>query len=582
MAVRQYIGARYVPKFADPIEWQNNTSYEALTVVTYNYASYTSKKPVPVGIAPTNSEYWVLTGNYNAQMNQILTEFAELKESFVNVRSYGATGNGSDDDTQAFVDMFADTDANGFFYIPDGNYRVTEPLSVPDKCTIICNGVIKSEIDPLTDRVHKGVLEIVNKTDVTIIGVNIVGQAPNNPVGTTEAGREPTWYCGIYTSRSDNIRIERCTIKNFEGGYCILAEYTTNYWVKDCYLNHYKWIGICTHIGCKHCNIVNNTVIDAYGRGTQLNSYPIKLSGYDEDPHIYDYHVEDITCIGNYVENLFPWWEGIDAHGGKNLVIANNTIVGVGTGIMVSDTNTDENKWKLDGCTISDNIITLPSNYDENAVPRSNNFCISAGGSNVTVTGNICENGGCAKRELGAHAGGMYVRSMVDGIVANNTFTNVCGEAFYFTGQCIDTRIENNVVHFTEDNDLTDYSYNYCLNAGYIGTSPIRVLVLNNTFKCASKNIVPVRAQADIPNTTYLRFQGTLFEGTTTAGIQPQNVVMDFQTSANMANVKMGMKGDIIKNPDFNGSGTYAWVCTASQGATFSGNPATWIALTVS
>ena len=50
MATRQYIGARYVPKFANPIAWDSANSYEALEIVTYNNTSYTSKKPVPVGV----------------------------------------------------------------------------------------------------------------------------------------------------------------------------------------------------------------------------------------------------------------------------------------------------------------------------------------------------------------------------------------------------------------------------------------------------------------------------------------------------------------------------------------------------
>ena len=37
---RQYIGARYVPKFSNPIEWNRNNSYEALTIVTYLNNSY--------------------------------------------------------------------------------------------------------------------------------------------------------------------------------------------------------------------------------------------------------------------------------------------------------------------------------------------------------------------------------------------------------------------------------------------------------------------------------------------------------------------------------------------------------------
>ena len=77
--VRQYVGARYVPKFADPVAWTSGTSYEAMTIVTYNNSSYTSKMPVPatVGNPADNPDYWALTGNYNAQVEQYRQEVSE-------------------------------------------------------------------------------------------------------------------------------------------------------------------------------------------------------------------------------------------------------------------------------------------------------------------------------------------------------------------------------------------------------------------------------------------------------------------------------------------------------------------------
>lgn len=71
-----YVGARYVPKFANPLEWAENTAYEAMTVVSYNNNSYTSKVPVPptVGNPANNPQYWVLTGNYNAQVESYRQE----------------------------------------------------------------------------------------------------------------------------------------------------------------------------------------------------------------------------------------------------------------------------------------------------------------------------------------------------------------------------------------------------------------------------------------------------------------------------------------------------------------------------
>lgn len=68
MATTQYIGARYVPVFADPAEWTSERTYEPLTIVLHEGNSYTSRQYVPAGIDITNARFWCETGNYNAQV----------------------------------------------------------------------------------------------------------------------------------------------------------------------------------------------------------------------------------------------------------------------------------------------------------------------------------------------------------------------------------------------------------------------------------------------------------------------------------------------------------------------------------
>ena len=74
----QYIGSRYVPIFADPIEWDIHRSYEPLTIVTHDGESYTSKCNVGPGIDITNTRYWAKTGAYNAQVEQYRSEVKDL------------------------------------------------------------------------------------------------------------------------------------------------------------------------------------------------------------------------------------------------------------------------------------------------------------------------------------------------------------------------------------------------------------------------------------------------------------------------------------------------------------------------
>lgn len=77
MSVTQYIGARYVPLFADPLEWDSTKTYEPLTIVYHEGNSYTSRQFVPAGTLVTNEAYWALTGNYNAQIEQYRAEVAQ-------------------------------------------------------------------------------------------------------------------------------------------------------------------------------------------------------------------------------------------------------------------------------------------------------------------------------------------------------------------------------------------------------------------------------------------------------------------------------------------------------------------------
>lgn len=91
--MKQYVGARYVPKLytnsLDPssCEWESGVAYEPLTIVTYNYSSYISRVPVAgtVGNPPANPDYWAETGSYNGQIanlqNQIDALSAGLQDS---------------------------------------------------------------------------------------------------------------------------------------------------------------------------------------------------------------------------------------------------------------------------------------------------------------------------------------------------------------------------------------------------------------------------------------------------------------------------------------------------------------------
>ena len=95
MAVRQYIGARYVVKIyensLDPssAEWESGVTYEPLTLVTYLNSTYLSKKDVPgaIGDPAANPTYWVVTGAYNGQIATLQAQVQQLQQDMLDTQA---------------------------------------------------------------------------------------------------------------------------------------------------------------------------------------------------------------------------------------------------------------------------------------------------------------------------------------------------------------------------------------------------------------------------------------------------------------------------------------------------------------
>lgn len=86
-----------MPLFADPIDWDKTKTYEPLTIVYHQGNSYTSRQSVPAGVNITDTTYWALTGNYNAQIEQYRKETAS---KLSNVTTDGTLkGNGTKTDS---------------------------------------------------------------------------------------------------------------------------------------------------------------------------------------------------------------------------------------------------------------------------------------------------------------------------------------------------------------------------------------------------------------------------------------------------------------------------------------------------
>lgn len=141
MANNIYIGNRYVPIFANPVEWDNLREYEALTIVTYQGTSYTSKKRVPVGIRLDNKDYWVVTGNYNAQVEVYRQEVDKIKGAYYVLTGIGGIGDGSTDNTGAINTFISEVGNKECTLIIDpGTFKISGGVVVPSNITLQFTG----------------------------------------------------------------------------------------------------------------------------------------------------------------------------------------------------------------------------------------------------------------------------------------------------------------------------------------------------------------------------------------------------------------------------------------------------------
>lgn len=158
-----YVGARYIPRIMG--EYNNETAYEALDIVTSGGVVYISRQPVPAGTAVTNKEYWAVWGSGNAvidaltqrvstnendissletglqQTNQNLQTTNQKLENLVIPWEPASTlkGDGSTDNTAAFEQL----DANTPVSLMPGSYLISGNVTIPCAVQFMPGAVIK-------------------------------------------------------------------------------------------------------------------------------------------------------------------------------------------------------------------------------------------------------------------------------------------------------------------------------------------------------------------------------------------------------------------------------------------------------
>ncbi len=452
LAVLQYVGARYVLKFFNDgkggMEWEGNRYYEPLTAVSYLDSTYISRVPVPntIGAPPENGDYWILMGSFNGWIKQLQedmisvksdiselqsesgatkTEVDSLKTSlarvtsqvesldnelgsvdakvesianFIDIRKFGAVGDGVADDTAAFAAAM-ESSQPGAIYVPRGSYKISELT------------ITRSIYGAGT-----GAKLIVSKTvELTASGICLESLYCT---GGTSEGTIP-----LIRLTGDNISVRNCTIENTANiGIAVQGHYNS---VRDCILKSIgrsaKQAGIWMQsvgslidhnqlsdiyldgIGFYKCNscVITNNVITGCGKHPPYpNAYGACGIFCGDD---------GTSCIirGNMVTDC--------SEGG---IVVGLQYYGIITDNIVSMCGLFGIVGMYTTATISNNSVFINGGKkSESSIPYAGYGIVVRSGNNITIIGNSCPNSDTQSAVmLGAE------ESISDSVISGNRF----------------------------------------------------------------------------------------------------------------------------------------------------------------
>lgn len=342
------------------------------------------------------------------------TELRTLGERFadiVNVKDFGAVGDGVTDDTAA-IQAAASKAEGKSLYIPSGRYLLSSasvllPSNVhvfgdgPDSCLIQPNYYSYSGSWDRAAAVDWNVFQMQPGTENVLIeklglrGPFYSEDYSTNPVqnfpysnGILCRGRDYQDRKSLpHEGESRNIRIENVSIEGFaEDG--IQLDNVTDGWVTNCEIKRCGRGGVRVYGGLR-VYVAFNSISYLYP-GDKLNGgnrmYGVTFTRVYKAP-LSDFRPSQYCSAAfNKVSNS-PYWKGLDTHGGINIDFSFNQIeechIGIGVdkgGISEAHGFAPPSNIKIVGNTI---IRTLPDDPNEGDGPSNPQYAYASAGISV-------------------------------------------------------------------------------------------------------------------------------------------------------------------------------------------------------
>ena len=267
----------------------------------------------------------------SANVESLSTERAHFKKDpWHDIRSYGAEGDGTADNSEALQDAIDDADATGFpVYIPEGDFYFSEQLDLDGLSNVSIVGAGKDAILRQDDQTHN-ILPFTNCEWIKLRNFTLIGNGD-----TTEKQQAVKFEEG-----NKNCVVQNCKLVEFGGDAIVWNRDNDNIWALFNYIEDTHDDGI--NPGGSTGDVTRST--ESFIIGNRIRD--IKDTGI----HV-SANSKRTVVAGNIIDDCDT---GIDFFRSSTSIVVNNTIRNCGLGI---ETAGDGGNTPLEFVNITNNTI---------------------------------------------------------------------------------------------------------------------------------------------------------------------------------------------------------------------------------
>lgn len=354
---------------------------------------------------------------------------------------YGATGDGTTDDTTALAALFTAASGATARLASGRTYKTTSQLTLPAGTILDLNGATISAA-------HTGYGIYIAGSNVTIQngfitkaadqGVYAAGSMGIYAIGTVNGA-------GVAPTKITNLRFMNLNVSGF-GHTGINILYASDVLVTGCYISTCGYSGV-TGLSVDKMIVQVCTVDGLTGATSSGNAYGIAFTSVSDADFVRYPVSEDCLASSNIVKNVTSW-HGIDTHAGERIVFEGNTVSNCRRGIIL----TYHPAAGPTDCRVINNVIqtdlTGTNAFGADAV-GDGIWDIGATGAlatrNIISNNNVYQHGG--KIATGA---GLFIECATGGTYSGNVFKECTGNGIYISSNVTNPLISGNVFFDTK------------------------------------------------------------------------------------------------------------------------------------